>query len=173
VGQLGHLHQLAGRPAESVAVCEEGWAMLGPESREQWLQTYLYTIAGIALFQMPGREADCELMLRKALAGKQELGDIIGIAYAIDALGWLAQKTGSPARAAWLMGAAEALWDRGGGVRFSGTAVMEGFHQHAVAGAVAAIGEPAYAAEFAAGAAYVRALLDAKAGKGALRLEVP
>jgi non-specific serine/threonine protein kinase len=173
VGQLGHLHQLAGRPAESVAVCEEGWAMLGPGSREQWLQTYLYNIAGIALFQMPGREADCELMLRKGLAGKQELGDIIGMAYAIDGLGWLAQKTGSSARAAWLMGVAEALWDRGGSVRFSGTAVMEEFHQHAVAGAVAAIGEPDYESEFAAGAAYVRPLLDAKAGKGALRLDIP
>jgi non-specific serine/threonine protein kinase len=173
VGQLGHLHQLAGRPAESVAVCEEGLAKLGPDSREQWLQTYLYNISGIALFQMPGREADCELMLRKGLAGKQELGDIIGMAYAIDGLGWLAQKTGSPSRAAWLMGAAEALWERGRSVRFSGTAVMEEFHQQAVAGAAAAIGAPAYAAEYSAGEAYVRDLLDAGAGKGALRLDIP
>jgi non-specific serine/threonine protein kinase len=173
VGQLGHLHQLAGRPAESVAVCEEGRAMLGPDSGEQWLRTYLCNISGIALFQMPGREADCERMLRRGLTGKQELGDIIGMAYAVDGLGWLAQKTGSPARAAWLMGAAEALWDRGGGVRFSGTAVMEEFHQQAMAGAVAAIGETAYEAEFAAGAAYVRALLDDKVGKGPLRLDIP
>ncbi len=90
VGQLGHLHQLAGRPAESVAVCEEGLAMLGPDCREQWIQTYLYYMSGIALFQMPGREADSELMLRKGLAGKQELGDVIGMAYALDVLGWLA-----------------------------------------------------------------------------------
>jgi len=173
VAQLGHLHQLAGRPAESVAVCAEGLAMLGPDSREQWLQTYLYNISGIALFQMPGREADCELMLRKGLAGKQELGDIIGTAYAIDGLGWLAQKTGSPSRAAWLMGAAEALWERGRSVRFSGTAVMEEFHQQAVAGAAAAIGAPAYAAEYSAGEVYVRELLDAGAGEGALRLDIP
>jgi predicted ATPase len=173
VGQLGHLHQLAGRPAESVAVCEEGLAMLGPDSREQWIQNYLYFISGIALLQIPGREADCERILRKGLAGKQELGDIVGTAYTIDGLGWLAQKTGSPLRAAWLMGAAEALWQRGGGVRFSGTAVMEEFHQQAEAGSAAAIGEPAYQAEFAAGAAYVRALLDARVGKGALRLDIP
>jgi non-specific serine/threonine protein kinase len=173
VGQLGHLHQLAGRPAESVAVCEEGLAMLGPDSREQWLRTYLYNISGIALFQMPGREADCERMLRKGLAGKQELGDIIGMAYAIDGLGWLAQKTGSPARAAWLLGAADPLWERGGSLRFSGTAIMEEFHQQAVAAAAAAIGELVYEAEYAAGAAYVRALLDAGAGKGALRLDIP
>ena len=173
VGQLGHLHQLAGRPDESVAVCEEGLAMFGPDSREQWIQTYLYYISGIALFQMPGREADCELMLRKGLAGKQELGDIVGMAYAIDGLGWLAQKTGSPSRAAWLIGAADALWERGTSVRFSGTAIMEEFHQQAARSAAEALGESGYAAQYATGLTYVRHLLDAAAGKGALRLEIP
>ncbi len=173
IGQLSHLHQLAGRPAESVAVCEAGWAMLGPDSGERWLQTYLYNIAGIALYQMPGREADCELMLRKGLAGKEELGDIVGSAYAIDGLGWVAQKTGSSARAAWLMGAAEALWQRGGGVRYSGTVVMEEFHRQAEAGAIAAIGAAAYDAQFAAGTAHVRARLDATVGNGELRLDIP
>jgi len=173
VGQLGHLHQLAGRSAESVAVCEEGLAMLGQGSREQWIQTYLYYISGIALFQMPGRETDSELMLRKGLAGKQELGDIVGMAYAIDGLGWLAQKTGSPSRAAWLMGAAEALWERGTSVRFSGTAIMEEFHQQAARLATAALGEAGYAAEYAAGVSYVRHLLDTTTGKGTLRLDIP
>jgi non-specific serine/threonine protein kinase len=173
VGQLGHLHQLAGRPDESVAVCEEGLAMLGADSREQWIQTYLYFISGIALFQMPGREADSELMLRKGLAGKQELGDIVGTAYALDGLGWLAQKTGSPARAAWLMGAAEALWERGSSVRFSGTAIMEEYHQQAARSATADLGEAGYAAQYAAGVTYVRHLLDAGAGKGPLRLNIP
>jgi hypothetical protein len=173
VGQLGHLHQLAGRPDESVAVCEEGLAMLGADSREQWIQTYLYYISGIALFQMPGREAGSELMLRKGLAGKQELGDVVGMAYALDGLGWLAQKTGSPARAAWLMGAAEALWERGSSVRFSGTVIMEEFHQQAERLAMATLGEAGYAAEYAAGAGHVRHLLDTRTGKGALRLDIP
>jgi non-specific serine/threonine protein kinase len=173
VGQLGHLHQLAGRFDESVAVCAEGLAMLGADSREQWIQTYLYFISGIALFQMPGREADSELMLRKGLAGKQELGDIVGMAYAIDGLGWLAQKTGSPGRAAWLMGAAEALWERGTSVRFSGTAIMEEYHQQAARSATADLGEAGYAAQYGAGVTYVRHLLDAGAGKGPLRLNIP
>jgi non-specific serine/threonine protein kinase len=173
VGQLGHLHQLAGRPDESVAVCEEGLVMLGADSREQWIQTYLYFISGIALFQLPGRETDCELMLRKGLAGKQELGDIVGTAYALDGLGWLAQKTGSPARAAWLMGAAEALWERGSSVRFSGTAIMEEYHQQAARSATADLGEAGFAAQYAAGVTYVRHLLDTGAGKGPLRLNIP
>jgi non-specific serine/threonine protein kinase len=171
--QLGHLHQLSGRPAECVAVCDEGLAMLGGGTREQWITTYLYAVSGFALFQMPGREADCEAVLRKSLYGKQELGDVLGMAYALDVLGWLSLKTGSPTRTAWLLGAAEPLWERGGSLRFSGTAIMEEFHQQAVAAAAAAIGGPVYEAEYAAGAAYVRALLDARAGKGALRLDIP
>jgi non-specific serine/threonine protein kinase len=169
--QLGHLHQLSGQPAEAVSVCEEGLAMLGPDSSEQWIQTYLYFVYGIALFQMAGREADCDLMLRKALSGKQELGDVIGMAYALDVLGWLSLKTGSPSRTAWLLGAAAPLWERGGSVRFSGTAIMEESHQEAVAGATDLLGADSYAATYAAGVSYVRGRLDARGG--ALRLEIP
>jgi predicted ATPase len=173
VTQLAHMHQLAGRPEEAVAACEEGLAMLGPDSREVWLRAYLHFLSGCALFQIPGREADCDAMLRKALYGKQELGDVIGIAYALDVLGWLSVKTGSPARTAWLLGAAEPLWDRGGSVRFSGTAVMEELHQQAVAAATDLLGASSYEASYAAGAAYVQGLLDAGAGSEALRLEIP
>ena len=173
MAQFGHLHQLSGRPAECVTVCDEGLAMLGDGDGEQWIRTYLYAVSGFALFQMPGREADCEAVLRKSLYGKQELGDVVGMAYALDVLGWLSVKTGSPTRTAWLLGAADPLWERGGSVRFSGTAIMEEFHQQAARAAAAALGEPAYAAEYAAGEAYVRDLLDAEAGKGALRLDIP
>jgi predicted ATPase len=173
MAQLGHLHQLSGRAAEAVAVCEEGLAMLGPDSREQWIRTYLYVVAGFALFQMPGRESDCEEVLLKSLYGKQELGDVIGMAYALDVLGWLALKTGSPSRTAWLLGAAEPLWERGGSVRFSGTAIMEEFHQQAAAAAAGALGAGAYATAYAAGSGYVRGRLDARVGEGALRLEIP
>ena len=105
MGQLGHLHQLAGQARESVAVCEEGLAMLGPDSREQWIQTYLYFISGIALFQMPGREVDCEAAAQEG-AGRQagtrrRRRDGVRARRA-----WVAGpvKTGSPARAAWLHG---------------------------------------------------------------------
>jgi non-specific serine/threonine protein kinase len=173
LAQLGHLHQLAGRPAESVAVCDEGLALLGADSGEQWVTTYLHVVCGFALFQMPGREADCDAALRRALHGKQELGDVIGIAYALDVLGWLSARTGSPAQAAWLLGAADPLWERGGSVRFSGTAIMEELHQQAAAAARSVLGPEAYDAQYAAGTAYVRGRLDAHAGGGPLRLEIP
>ena len=100
---------------------------------------------------MPGREADCDAVLRKALHGKQELGDVIGMAYALDVLGWLSAKTGSPAQTAWLLGAADPLWERGGSVRFSGTAIMEEFHQQAAAAARSALGAAQYDARVRGG----------------------
>ena len=147
--------------------------MLGPSAHEQWIRTYLYFVYGIALFQLPGREADCDLMLRKALSGKQELGDVIGMAYALDVLGWLSLKNGSPARTAWLLGAAEPLWERGGSVRFSGTAIMEDFHRQAARAAADLLGTGSYSATYAAGMSYVRERLDAQIGEGVLRLEIP
>jgi non-specific serine/threonine protein kinase len=173
LAELGHLHQLAGRPDQCVAVAGEGLAMLGPDTREQWIKSYLLFVSGVALFQMEGREAECDAVLRKALAGKQELGDVIGMGYALDVLGWLSLKTGSPAKAAWLLGAADPMWERGGSVRFSGTAIMEEFHQQALGAARTALGADRYDAEYTAGASYVRRLLDASAAGGALRLEIP
>ena len=173
LAQLGHLHQLAGRPAESVAVCDEGLALLGAGSGERWVTAYLYAVCGFALFQMPGREADCDAVLRKALHWKQELGDVIGIAYALDVLGWLSVRTGSPELTAWLLGAADPLWERGGSVRFSGTAIMEEFHQQAAAAARSALGAAEYDSRYAAGTSYVRRRLDAHLGGGPLRLEIP
>ena len=172
LAELGHLYQLSGRPAECVAVCDEGLEMLGADTREQWIRTYLLFVSGVALFQMPGREADCDAVLRRALDGKQELGDVIGMAYALDVLGWLALKTGSPAQTAWLLGAADPLWERGGSVRFSGTAIMEEFHQQTAAAARVALGPQDYDARYESAVAYVRRLLDGRAG-GALRLEIP
>jgi predicted ATPase len=173
LAMLGHMYQLAGHPAECIAVCDEGLELLGPGTGEQWLKGYLLFVSGVGLFQMPGREADCDTVLRKALACKQELGDVIGMGYALDALGWLQMKLGSAAKTAWLLGAADPLWERGGSLRFSGTAIMQEFHQQAAAGARGVLGGPRYDAEHAAGSAYVRRVLDASPGGGALRLEIP
>jgi non-specific serine/threonine protein kinase len=172
MAQWGHLYQLSGRPDECVAVCEEGLAMLGPGTGEQWIRTYLLAVSGFALVHMTGREHDCDRVLHQALYGKQELGDIIGMAYSLDVLGWLAAKTGSPERTAWLLGAAEPLWERGGSLRFSGTAIMEEFHQQAAGSAAAALGTEAYDAEYADGYAHVRQRLDAGTDVGVLRLEI-
>ncbi len=171
MAQLGHLHQLAGRLTEAVATCDEGLAMLGPDSQEQWIQSYLYVVAGFALFQIPGRESECEAVVRKSLKGKEELGDIIGMAYALETLGWLYLKTGQPERTAWLLGAAQPLWDLGG-IRFSGTVKMEEFHQMAERNAREALGASHYDGLYAAGSAHIDRQLSAVTPGGSSRLSV-
>ena len=172
MGQQGHLHQLAGRPVESVASCEEGLAMLGPGNGEQWLKSYLYLVYGLALFQMPGREAECEAVVRAGLLGKSKLGDIVGMAYALDILGWVSLKIGQPERTAWLLGTAAPLWDRSS-APFSGTAIMRQFHLDAERDAAAALGAERYPAVHETGVAYMRDRLNDVARGASFQVQIP
>src|ERR1700722_10911047 len=172
MGQQGHLHHLAGRPVESVATCEEGLAMLGPGGGEQWLRSYLYLIYGLALYQMPGREAECEAVVRQGLLGKSKLGDIVGMAYALNILGWVSVKVGLPDRAAWLLGTAQPLWARCG-APFSGTAIMEQFHLDAERDAAAAMGAERYADVHGTGVAYMKGQLNDVARGASFQVQIP
>jgi predicted ATPase len=172
MGQQGHLHHLAGRPLESVATCKEGLAMLGPGGGEQWLRSYLYLVYGLALYQMPGREAECEAVVREGLLGKSKLGDIVGMAYALDILGWVSLKVGLPERAAWLLGTAAPLWDRSS-APFSGTAIMEQFHLDAERDAEAAMGGERYAAVHGTGVAYMKGQLNDVARGASFQVQIP
>jgi non-specific serine/threonine protein kinase len=75
----------------------------------------------------------------------------VGTAYCLEALGMLAARQQRCERTAWLMGAADVLWDRAG-QRLGGTAIMEELHQQAVKAAQDALGEDCYAALFRDGA---------------------
>jgi predicted ATPase len=172
MGQQGHLHQLAGRPLESVATCEEGLAMLGPGNGEQWLRSYLHLVSGLALYQMPGREAECEAVVRQGLLGKSKLGDIVGMAYALDILGWVSLKVGLPDRAAWLLGTAQPLWERSS-APFSGTAIMEQFHLDAERDAAAAMGAERYTAVHETGVAYMKDQLNDVAQGASFQVQIP
>jgi predicted ATPase len=172
MGQQGHLHHLAGRPVESVATCEEGLAMLGPGNGEQWLKSYLYLVYGLALFQMPGREAECEAVVREGLLGKSKLGDIVGMAYALDILGWVSLKIGLPERTAWLLGTAAPLWDRSS-APFSGTAIMERFHLDAERDAAAAMGPERYAKVHETGVTYMKDRLNDVARGASFQVQIP
>ena len=56
----------------------------------------------------------------------------MGGAFALEVLAWLAADAGRCERAAWLLGAAHSLWERAG-TRLGNNAIMEEFHQRAVA----------------------------------------
>jgi non-specific serine/threonine protein kinase len=149
--QLAHLHHLAGDLERCVAMCAAGLRMFGEHSTERWLHSHLHIVAGLALFRQPGRQAECATEVRQALQGMQELGDLVGIAFALEALAWLAAAQGRPERAAWLLGAADPLWTRAGS-RLSGTAILEELHRDAEDAARGALGDKRYAALASAGA---------------------
>jgi predicted ATPase/DNA-binding CsgD family transcriptional regulator len=146
-----HLLQLAGRPEQAIRQCERTLRRIG-DGGERWPHGYLYTIAALARIQVPGQETRCAADAVRGLRAARELGDVIGTAYALEVLAWLAAAAGRPARAAWLTGAADPLWGRTG-KRLSGTAIMLEAHRRAAKAALDGLGEERFAVLRARGAA--------------------
>ena len=140
--QTAHLHQLAGDVDAALECCQRGLALLGGFGRpgeERLVTGSLNLISGFALFQRPDRGSDCAAAIGRALTALRDLGDRSGIAYGLEVLGWLAARDARPERAAWLLGAADALWREAGG-RLGNLAVMEQRHQLAAKQAREALG---------------------------------
>ncbi|HEY1700106.1 MAG TPA: LuxR family transcriptional regulator [Trebonia sp.] len=169
MAQTGHLYQLDGDLDKAIDTCARGLDMLG--GGERWSQSYLLHVSGVALFRK-GRVAESKRYMLRALDSKREIGDLIGTAYALDTLGWLAAGESEYSLAAWLLGAASPLWERGAS-RFSGTAIMEEFHQQAVCAAQEALGPERYDSCHAAGARHVKEQVAATAHGRTLSLRIP
>jgi non-specific serine/threonine protein kinase len=155
--QLAHLYQMTGNVDEAIERCDRGLALLGQSKSaraggERWVSGYLYLVSGLALAQRPGKEQASAKALCRALTAKHELGDVVGTAYAVEALAWLAAQREQYERTAWLIGAADQLWNRTGR-RLSGVALMEESRQHTVKMARRALGERRFTAAYAHGAA--------------------
>jgi non-specific serine/threonine protein kinase len=150
--QLAYLHQLTGNVEAAIECCDRGLALLDASGStgERWVSGYLFLISGIALAQCPGRERASAVALSRALTAKHELGDVVGMAYAVEAIAWLAARREQYERTAWLLGAADKLWDRTG-CRLSGVALMEEFRQRTVEAARKALGERRFTAAYAHG----------------------
>ena len=146
---LGYLHLMSGEFDLAIERCELGLRRLG-ETQERWARGYLQIIIARALF-FQGKYAESAAAARGSLEKKHELGDIVGTAYCLEALAMLALRQQRCERAAWLMGAADTLWDRAGR-RLGGTSLMEELHREAVKAAQDALGEDCYAALFRDGA---------------------
>jgi non-specific serine/threonine protein kinase len=149
--QQAHLFQVAGRPEQAIHECERTLRRIG-DGGGRWPHGYLYTIAALARIQVPGEETRCAANAIRGLRAAGELGDVIGTAYALEVLAWLAMAAGRPARAAWLIGAADPLWVRAGN-HLSGTAIMLKAHRRAAKTTLDALGEERFAALRARGAA--------------------
>jgi len=145
---LGYLHLLSGAPDLAIERCAQGLRRL--DSGERWARSYLQVITALGLFLRGEHEASA-IAARESLQMKHEIGDITGMAYCLEMLAILAAALRRCERAAWLLGAADALWERTG-KRFGGTAAMEGFHSRAVGTARDGLGAKRYERLFDDGA---------------------
>ncbi|HEY2006455.1 MAG TPA: LuxR C-terminal-related transcriptional regulator, partial [Solirubrobacteraceae bacterium] len=118
------------------------------EIKERWAQGWAYTISAMAMYWDPARHDETVQTTSKALLAKHELGDVMGMAYCLEVHGWLAARAGRHVRAAWLLGAADPLWERAGG-RLGGTAALLRVHDQAMGKARAGFAGKRFEAVFA------------------------
>ena len=118
---------------------------------ERWLRGNAHVLSAFAYYPQPGRQDECANAAAAGLRETLEISNLTGEAYALEVFAWLAADAGRYQRAAWLLGAAQALWERTGS-RLSGSAVLIGYHERCAATAKGALGTARYAELLAAGA---------------------
>jgi non-specific serine/threonine protein kinase len=119
---------------------------------ELWNRSWL--VMDLAVFRFLRGELDpAEALGRQAAALKQDLGDVLGLAYALEILSWVAASKGDPRRAASLLGGASRLWESAQAAMLD---IYRADHERAVTAAQTTLGEAAYAAAYQSGAAMAR-----------------
>ncbi len=124
---------------------------LGPG--ERWLRGNAHALVALAHYPRPGHQDECAAAASAALRASAEIGNLVGAAYALEVIAWLAADAGRWQRAGWMLGAAQGLWERTGG-RLSGSAALEGCHQRCATAAASALGSARYSELHAAGATW-------------------
>jgi non-specific serine/threonine protein kinase len=147
--QLAYLALLNDDMEAALGHVERGLRQLSG-SRERWLHANLYLLASLTLY-LADRDIESTWTATRALQVKQEIRDVLGIAFTLELLGWLAARAGSHQRAAWLLGGADPLWTRAGG-RLAATTSFERLHTEAVARCGSALGGNLFAELFGRGA---------------------
>ncbi len=135
--QMAQMHAVAGEPDLAIARCARGLTRAAARG-EVWETSYLHYTLGLALFQQ-GKYAESADAEHTALKMKAGLGDTMGIAHCLEVLAWLAVRHQRHERAAVLLGASGALWQRTGR-RVSGNPFLEDFHQQAARAVSDALG---------------------------------
>ena len=163
--QAGSLHVAAGEVDEGLARCNRGLDRLGAASEERWQQSYLLALKGFCLL-LKGELAQSGQAFCTALEMKHEIGDTMGTSYALEGIAWLAVAERRYTRAAWLLGAAESLWQMVGS-RLASSATRQARHARAQQEARDALGEERYLALCHEGARYALADIVRFAAEGA------
>jgi predicted ATPase len=118
---------------------------------EVWCSAYLYGVQSLVLFlrgDMEGAKSSGML----ALMMKQRINDLIGMAYGLSSLAFMAAGEGRHERTAWLFGAAAPLWEQAGRW-YLGDPSLEALHQVAEGIARTGLGDERYWELRAAGSA--------------------
>lgn len=140
--ELGGVPAFAGEPVLAIARLEQGLRRAAG-SGEVWATSYLHQFMGFALFQLDEQQAGVA-ELCQALTMKCELGDVYGMAYALEMIAWLAVRQRRFERAAWLLGASAGLWEKPGATTIDENPFLREPHREAVEPAREALGADRY-----------------------------
>jgi predicted ATPase/DNA-binding CsgD family transcriptional regulator len=150
--ELGGVPAFSGEPVLAIARLEQGLRRAAG-SGEVWVTSYLHQFMGFALFQLDEQQASVA-ELCQALTMKYQLGDVYGMAYALEMVAWLAVRQRRYERSAWLLGASAGLWEKPGATTIDANPFMREPHRAAVEPSRKALGADRYTALYQAGYDY-------------------
>ena len=148
--EIAYLNLLTGKLDEGLARCEQGLGRLGPDSKELWIRGFLNLLQGLALY-LKGEHAASTAAFRRGLLMKHEVGDPMGTGYALEGFALLATAAGRHTRAAWLLGAADEMWQVTGS-RLGRDPFLEALHERSERDARDALGADQFGGLFRRGA---------------------
>jgi non-specific serine/threonine protein kinase len=150
--ELSGIPAFAGEPALAIARCERGLRRAAGTG-EVWATSYLHQFTGFALFQLGDQQASVAALCQ-ALTMKYQLGDVYGMAYALEMVAWLAVRQRRYERTAWLLGASAGLWEKPGATTIDENAFLREPHREAVEPTREALGADRYTMLYQAGYNY-------------------
>jgi predicted ATPase len=147
-GVHGHVYVAQGNPAAAIEVLEELRAECA-QNGERWMRSYADFFRAQAELAS-GRPLDAQIYAQAALKTKHRMHDSVGIAFAIDMLGWAAGAVGRPERAARLLGLSKQVWDTVG-VPHMGVPELQAAREACERQTRQALGDQAYQAAYQSG----------------------
>jgi predicted ATPase len=139
----------AGEPGQCLRSAAEGLARLTDD--ELWCAPQLHGVAALGLF-LRGQIEAAKTQAALALEMQELVSDVIGVAFSLATLAFIAAGEGRYQRAAWLLGASAPLWERAGRW-YTGSPAIESLHQVAERLARSGLGDERFWRLRAAGAA--------------------
>ncbi|WP_161624970.1 ATP-binding protein [Streptomyces spectabilis] len=139
----GLTHTIAGDLDAGLADFAKALDLLGEGSEESYLTAFTLISMGIA-HVLSGDTKAADQAGRRALALQFTRDDLLGSAASLSLLAWASAQDGRYPRAAWLFGAASAVWTLAGAVPFVGNPKLGALHLRFSATARQSLGDQRY-----------------------------